>query len=612
METARLSDYRCDFVHHYTALSYVWGSSTEKGEIIVNGCTMIISASLKTILRNVRDSSHAIRLWVDAICINQKDNGERSDQVGQMRDIYQGARRTIIYLGDSNEQITAAFGALPHDIKIQSHTTGHLRSAAGDKRRLVHIEVWKNQIFNRSWFSRIWVFQELLLSTDPWVQCGIHRITWNSLWLIFHVIFGDGDTTSLGSSGALRSMTSGDLALVDQMNTARVRMRAYQNSLFSRHHNTTPTLTLLDCLIIRRGLGVTDGRDMIYGHLGVIPDSQHDGLKVPTISPNYDIDYHDVLIGATFDIIQASNSLKILVHTDDKETEYLPSWVTDWTKESKYQSREIPADLLKLQWFISSLNLPQRHIKWEPQSIPALKLQGIFLGYVSEVGSKILYSESRGLRNPQWVETTEHDTFDYVSWQWKRREKEDKLKIINLARDRCSSRAGLSSSVNVSIVLEKLIGFLFDSSIREPLVPTSDFDTLEIIAALALSGICYRHIPDRYNCSLLSHNFFSAINTIHDFIRTDQLRFLNGRRLAMVSCHDDPNVDTMVVVPESTQVGDSVYYLGDDSPTYVLREVQSEHLSNVYRLIGMCYSNFDFLFVLQDRLEKEYEYLTIV
>ncbi len=41
MEHVTLSEYNNNLIDHYTALSYVWGDSAEKHEIVVDGCSFI-------------------------------------------------------------------------------------------------------------------------------------------------------------------------------------------------------------------------------------------------------------------------------------------------------------------------------------------------------------------------------------------------------------------------------------------------------------------------------------------------------------------------------------------------------------------------------------------
>jgi hypothetical protein len=42
-------------------------------------------------------------LWLDAICINQEDNAEKSIQVPLMRQIYQQASQVCVYLGEAKD-----------------------------------------------------------------------------------------------------------------------------------------------------------------------------------------------------------------------------------------------------------------------------------------------------------------------------------------------------------------------------------------------------------------------------------------------------------------------------------------------------------------------------
>jgi glycyl-tRNA synthetase beta subunit len=53
-------------------------------------------------LQSLRQTSAPIRLWVDAVCINQNDIQERNHQVGLMGDIYRNAAHVIICCGQNH------------------------------------------------------------------------------------------------------------------------------------------------------------------------------------------------------------------------------------------------------------------------------------------------------------------------------------------------------------------------------------------------------------------------------------------------------------------------------------------------------------------------------
>jgi len=75
------------------------GRPKEQHHITINNHDLQITTNLDSALRHLRKPHNAIRLWIDAICINQADTNERSEQVRQMRDIYMYASKVIIWLG---------------------------------------------------------------------------------------------------------------------------------------------------------------------------------------------------------------------------------------------------------------------------------------------------------------------------------------------------------------------------------------------------------------------------------------------------------------------------------------------------------------------------------
>jgi Heterokaryon incompatibility protein (HET) len=94
----------------YVALSYVWGSSAVTENIIVNGSPFPVTINLARALRQLEDSP--LLLWVDAICINQRDVKERNSQVRMMGDIYRNASIVVSWLGPEADKSSEAMIAL--------------------------------------------------------------------------------------------------------------------------------------------------------------------------------------------------------------------------------------------------------------------------------------------------------------------------------------------------------------------------------------------------------------------------------------------------------------------------------------------------------------------
>lgn len=76
----------------FLALSYVWGDDVACHAILLNGKKFMVRANLLEALRRLRNSVEVkkakLKVWVDAICINQGDMDERAFQVQNMRTIY--------------------------------------------------------------------------------------------------------------------------------------------------------------------------------------------------------------------------------------------------------------------------------------------------------------------------------------------------------------------------------------------------------------------------------------------------------------------------------------------------------------------------------------------
>jgi hypothetical protein len=113
----RLHEISLDSPKSFDALSYAWEndpSPLNKGKPIPNYILLDgkpgephkpleISKSCYIALQNLRDHHGVRTIWVDAICINQKNDSEKNMQLPLMNEIYGKARKVYIWLGESKE-----------------------------------------------------------------------------------------------------------------------------------------------------------------------------------------------------------------------------------------------------------------------------------------------------------------------------------------------------------------------------------------------------------------------------------------------------------------------------------------------------------------------------
>ncbi|KAK3377049.1 heterokaryon incompatibility protein-domain-containing protein [Lasiosphaeria ovina] len=169
--------------HSYEALSYVWGLEKSKEPIWIDGNELSIGANLHTALSHLRDCFVERILWIDAICINQRDNIEKGHQVESMAKIYAQASRVIVWLGEAADGSNHALEAIrraaeEQDIDFSIYKTRQQASFAPSNRQLINSKINNVDqqavltLLEREWFQRIWVLQEVAAARHVLIKCG--------------------------------------------------------------------------------------------------------------------------------------------------------------------------------------------------------------------------------------------------------------------------------------------------------------------------------------------------------------------------------------------------------------------------------------------------------
>lgn len=89
----------------FHAVSYCWGTSDKRAPIVIDGQTITIPQTAAVAIRNLSKVS-SNPLWIDAVCIDQTNVQEKSQQVVMMKEVYSKAVSVLIWLGPA--QISTA------------------------------------------------------------------------------------------------------------------------------------------------------------------------------------------------------------------------------------------------------------------------------------------------------------------------------------------------------------------------------------------------------------------------------------------------------------------------------------------------------------------------
>jgi hypothetical protein len=201
----------------YQTLSYEWGEPKGSHSIRCSGSILLVTTNLLAALRRLRFSTLRRYLWVDAICINQEDIEEKTEQVAIMGQIYKFGHKTLIWLGEARPGTTKAMAklqdlaqeqekfeikkeeffrdyynrdserdswALCANLQIQSKWEAKLEELLKTQSRFMEdvnedFRQGLYDLFSRTYFQRLWIIHEVVLSPAADVVCGADRCSWN-------------------------------------------------------------------------------------------------------------------------------------------------------------------------------------------------------------------------------------------------------------------------------------------------------------------------------------------------------------------------------------------------------------------------------------------------
>lgn len=378
----RLKETPLDGIPVYEALSYVWGDPKNTKPICCNGEEMQITQNLASALRKLRFSStnppeqtkdpdvagefkelplnqgekssglsHKLSrmLWVDAICINQQNVTERSQQVQLMREIYSRATGVVVFLGTDedghaskaipmikkvNDYLSAYQKVVesirendtaPTWLKGRGHFTFDMCDAALQSHGFEAIWSSIRAFFQLLWWKRIWCVQEVYMAQTVVMVLGDDSIDGKAVaaftqWYFREHVFYD-------AQGVVSDLAS-------QLNDPGIGI-AYNTF---NHRNLDAKQLHYVCEDFK-SLQATDPRDKVYGLLGLWrPASTHEAkLEVDYNKPVSEV-YADVAMLA----IRSREDLFVLRFVDH-DVEYnfqkgdsFPSWVPRWDRGTSW------------------------------------------------------------------------------------------------------------------------------------------------------------------------------------------------------------------------------------------------------------------------------------
>jgi hypothetical protein len=357
----------------YAALSYFWGSDICNGRLYLardrhaqdlanpdhwghtekNAIRIPIRNNLFRALLRLRRSDRPVSLWVDAMCINQDDTEEKTDQLGQMVNVYSKAENVCVWLGESDDEGRSNI-AMKFIREIMDFAV--LDRYARDKRQAMKWHALAELMRDR-WFSRRWVVQEISLALGKVsIHCGGEMVHGSD--------FADAVSLLASNQEAVKNLfdysewregpnTLGNVesfgAYVLLEATSKLFLTTTPNE--KKEVEITKPIKCLESLVTSlKTFDASDPRDLIYSLVSIASDTsqgsdiypgkrteglsgkENVSLKVDYSKSKVDV-YKDfvrfcILSSGSLDVICRPWAMPIAKKASDKKSlETLPSWI---------------------------------------------------------------------------------------------------------------------------------------------------------------------------------------------------------------------------------------------------------------------------------------------
>lgn len=432
-------------VYYYECISYTWGSSDLTQAIELDGAMLPITTNLHDCLTDFRlppgesqplwkgfpfkvaglqrrpldyPTTGSRFLWVDSVCINQKNDKEKAAQVARMVTYYTEARHVLVHLSRQHTGGKLLLD-LVDDFKQHSRTTllrkSKNRAVVWLKKNLLNTRydaaAWdqlRNMVAAPYW-RRCWIVAELLKASRIYIYCTSACVTFEDF------------ATAIEWADDLGE----NYRYVTDLDALSLQFEAIHEVKYRRGKDKSETQgsayqTLIQFLIAFRSHNASNPRDHIYSLLGLAEEAQSLGQRTdsffdlnPTrpVDPSHElvrlkiIDYEESISDcytrfASYMIKGYSGYVQtLLLHLSSCGTrEDLPSWVPDWSTSGTQAHLCNPSavDTLGNDW--EAALWCESHMRLMGNG--ALKIRGRFLDKVIRIGQ----TDAEATQDPRLLE----------------------------------------------------------------------------------------------------------------------------------------------------------------------------------------------------------------
>lgn len=320
----------------FCAVSYVWGSTKFRNYVQVDAKRIPIPDSLHSFFHRTLVDGTSSWWWADSVCIDQSNDLEKAQQVSLMREIFESAETTCVWLGEQSEDSDAALEFLQYlgdgfwreldacaSVEYPSWITALVSRTEAYRTQWVAVE----RLFQRPWY--------VLLRCVQKNQHALTSIRWRRVWTVQEYIVSKSIAFQCGDRSLAGQMFNKALSAIwachRATGTFRYDSQWNRNRILEFYHlYLPPSLTAL--LAYLGNHFSTDPRDRLYSLSGLARDPDILG------DLNYDHTVAEVYTALVKKFVEKYSSLDIICFATTFTSSdgsgsggAIPSWVPDWS-----------------------------------------------------------------------------------------------------------------------------------------------------------------------------------------------------------------------------------------------------------------------------------------
>ncbi|PVH99568.1 HET-domain-containing protein [Periconia macrospinosa] len=298
----------------YDALSYMWGDLTPTASIHFGHQSLPIARNLMEALQRLRYPDKTLRIWIDAICINQNDIDERSAQVSLMRQVYRSAKTVRSWVNVSLDTSSQAIKALQ---SFRFTNDSDQRFGLGNDPTFWDAVA---PLFNDTYWSRAWIQQEVV----------------NARELVIHCVNADFDGANvmlfqIANEDAMQRSLTADPASMHLWREHFYNYLSPSRDLLNKRFGSHEQETLFGVLRAFCQVGMTRECDYLYALMHLASDYHEGAIEV-----DYSKSRLEVVIDATEYHLRHHGDLEFLALTSAPDTltpqgtflRTFPTWIS--------------------------------------------------------------------------------------------------------------------------------------------------------------------------------------------------------------------------------------------------------------------------------------------